>query len=217
MTAAAAAAWIQFADASAAALAAPACMPKALGPDLAAAVDGVAAHGLARLVPSQLLDAAAAALQSRLAHLHDALAALFAAVGDRGSAPAADANDDSEEGDDASLTPEVEASLAKALRVGGVRGALHFALPCLGRGMTASGHTLGANPGSPPQDICGAVESCGELLLQLCERTLRSQAATLSVADRVALLSAGQRFRREAAAAMLEAEPGRWAGGWPYG
>ncbi len=63
------------------------------------------------------------------------------------------------------------------------------------------------------QDICEAVESCSELLRQLCDRALRAQSAALNVAGRVALLSAVQRFRREAAAATLGAEPGRWAGG----
>ena len=79
--AAAAAAWVQFADASTAALAAPPAAvglaPAALAPDLAAAVDAVTLGGLAPLVPTQLLGSAAAALQSHLAHLLRALATLF--------------------------------------------------------------------------------------------------------------------------------------------
>ena len=60
--------------------------------------------------------------------------------------------------------------------------------------------------------MCAAVESSTHLLAKLCERVLRTQPA-LGVADRVALLSAGQRFRREAAAAIVGSEASSWAGG----
>ncbi|KAI3433290.1 hypothetical protein D9Q98_003109 [Chlorella vulgaris] len=183
MTAAAAAAWVQFADASTAALHRPegggGGLLEALASDLVAAVDAVATHGLAPLLSEQLLTLAAAALQSRLGHLRAALDALLASVGGS-ELPAADLEEEEEEEEEEegeAFTADMEASLAEALR-----------------------------------DICGAVESCGELLRQLCDRVLRLQPAALGPADRTALLAVGQRFRREAAAAIVAPfGPGSWA------
>lgn len=63
------------------------------------------------------------------------------------------------------------------------------------------------------QEACEGLEAATQLLSLLCERVLRSQPA-LGVADRAALLAAGPRFRREAAAALVAAQPGghSWAG-----
>lgn len=63
------------------------------------------------------------------------------------------------------------------------------------------------------QEACEGVEAATQLLSLLCERVLRSQPA-LGTADRAALLSAGPRFRRQAAAALVAAQPGghSWAG-----
>ena len=121
MTAAAAAAWVQFADASAAALHRPegggGGLPEALASDLVAAVDAVATHGLAPLLSEQLLTLAAAALQSRLGHLRAALDALLASVGGS-ELPAADLEEEEEEEEEGeAFTADMEASLAEALRV----------------------------------------------------------------------------------------------------
>lgn len=109
--AAAAAAWLQFNAAAAAALGQPGG-GGGLTPDLAAAVDGATAQGLAPLVPAQLLAMAAAALHARLARLRDALAPLLAA-------PAAGTSADGagEEEEAAAFTDGMEATLAETLRV----------------------------------------------------------------------------------------------------
>lgn len=63
------------------------------------------------------------------------------------------------------------------------------------------------------QEASDGVEAATQLLARLCERVLRSQPA-LGAADRAALLAAAPRFRREAAAAFVAAQPGgcSWAG-----
>ncbi|KAI7840711.1 hypothetical protein COHA_005527 [Chlorella ohadii] len=169
--AAAAAAWLSFADASGAALAAAggsAAMARLPG-DLAGAVDGITVHGLAPLVPAQLLSAAVAALRERVARLQAALGPVSATLE---AAAAAEAGVDEEDGEQAAALPaELEDALAEALR-----------------------------------EACEGVEAATQLLSLLCERVLRSQPA-LGAADRAALLAAGPRFRREAAAALVAAQP----------
>lgn len=175
--AAAAAAWLSFADTSGAALAAAggSAATARLPGELAGAVDSIAAHGLAPLVPAQLLSAAMAALQARVARLQAALAPVAAAVEAAAGSEAGEADEDEEQG--ATLPEELENSLAEALR-----------------------------------EACEGLEAATQLLSLLCERVLRSQPA-LGVADRAALLAAGPRFRREAAAALVAAQPGghSWA------
>ncbi|KAL4426176.1 hypothetical protein ABPG77_007458 [Micractinium sp. CCAP 211/92] len=62
------------------------------------------------------------------------------------------------------------------------------------------------------QELCTVVESAAELLSQLCDRALRAQPA-MGPGSRTALLSAGQRFRRQAAAAIAGAQGcPDWAG-----
>lgn len=113
----AAAAWLSFADTSGAALAAASgsAATARLPGELAGAVDGVAAHGLAPLVPAQLLSAAMAALQARVAHLQAALAPVAAAVDAAAGCEAGEADEDEEQG--TTLPEELENALAEALRV----------------------------------------------------------------------------------------------------
>lgn len=115
--AAAAAAWLSFADASGSALAAAggsAAMARLPG-NLAGAVDGITAHGLAPLVPAQLLSAAVAALRERVARLQAALGPVSATLE---AAAAAEAGVDEEDGEQAAALPaELEDALAEALRV----------------------------------------------------------------------------------------------------
>ena len=133
MTTAAAAAWVKFAAGSAAALqqrqAGAAGSPDALGGDLAVAVDGASAQSLAPLVPAQLLAAAMGALQARLAHLHEALASVFAGLeGGEGAAAVAVADDaeGSESGGGGSgFSADMEAVLADALQVRRAQAAFH--------------------------------------------------------------------------------------------
>lgn len=115
--AAAAAAWLSFADTSGAALAAAggSAATARLPGELAGAVDSIAAHGLAPLVPAQLLSAAMAALQARVARLQAALAPVAAAVEAAAGSEAGEADEDEEQG--ATLPEELENSLAEALRV----------------------------------------------------------------------------------------------------
>ena len=121
MTAAAAAAWVQLADASAAALQrqpgdCTGGLPvEALSPELMSAVDGATAQGLAPLVPAQLLATASAALHMRLAHLRSALAAVLAATA--GSAGAGAVSDEENGEDQGNFTTETEAAFAEALKV----------------------------------------------------------------------------------------------------
>lgn len=201
MSAAAAAAWVHFAAASGGALCLPTPPDAALTPELTAAVDGVMAAGLAPLVPAQLLGAASAALQAQLARLREALAPVCAAT----------LGGDAAEGDADSFSDDMEAALADALRVcGWVRGQDGF-LEAAWRAPQALCQPTPPIPWPLLQDTCDAVESATQLLARLCERVLRSQPA-LSTADRSALAAAGQRFRREAAAAVVGAQAGSWAG-----
>jgi hypothetical protein len=120
MSAAAAAAWVHFADISSAALHRPkdfGVTPTGLAPTLVAAVDGVIAQGLARLLPAQLLSAAVGAFQARLACLGDTLAALFDQLAAMGAMAESEDKDDEEDGV-AGLTTDMEASLAGTLEVG---------------------------------------------------------------------------------------------------
>ncbi len=83
---------------------------------LAEAVDAVAAHDLASLLPAQLLGAASAALQARLAQLRTTLSAV-----DDGLAAATVAeeagSEDAEVDRQPVLPDEVEALLVEVLRV----------------------------------------------------------------------------------------------------
>ena len=120
--AAAAAAWVQFVQASSSALAAGggsgALEAAGLRTDLATAVDGVVAQGLAPLVPAQLLGAAASALQAHLAQLRDALAAVSQGLAAAGEQNEEIDTDEVEDGQaEGSLMPQLEASLVEVLRV----------------------------------------------------------------------------------------------------
>lgn len=105
MSAAAAAAWVGFVGAATAAACGPGGGCGLPVPDMAQAVDGVTAQGLAPLVPAQLLVAATAALQARLAQLSGTLAAVFEAP----------------EPDGGGFGEEHEAALAETLRVCGAQ------------------------------------------------------------------------------------------------
>ena len=96
---------------------------------VAVAVDGASAQSLAPLVPAQLLAAAMGALQARLAHLHEALASVFAGLeGGEGAAAVAVADDaeGSESGGGGSgFSADMEAVLADALQVRRAQAAFH--------------------------------------------------------------------------------------------
>lgn len=202
---------------------------------LAEAVDAVAAHDLASLLPAQLLGAASAALQARLAQLRTTLSAV-----DDGLAAATVAeeagSEDAEVDRQPVLPDEVEALLVEVLRVSyevqdlkqlckkqqarwgparrprgrrSVQGHAVMLCRCMQGILSACSSTCLC---FDMQELCTAVESAAELLSQLCDRALRAQPA-MGPGSRTALLSAGQRFRRQAAAAIAGAQGcPDWAG-----
>lgn len=127
MSAAAAAAWVRFADASSAALRRPGDSAAGIIPTVVAAVDGVIAQGLSRLVPAHLLSAAVDAFQKRLARLGEVLAALLEQLAANGAMADGEGSDGEEVGV-AGFTDVMEASLAGMLKVIVVRG-----VPCAAR------------------------------------------------------------------------------------
>lgn len=134
----AATAWCSFAATAADALrgAGGGPLPEArLSAELAGSLDAVAAQGLAPLVPAQLLAAARAALQARLAHLRGALDRVFAdakAMGtwDEDAAEVEEAEEEEGSWRDEALA-DMEATLADTLRVRAGARSLRAGCACL--------------------------------------------------------------------------------------